>query len=289
MSQSRRLFLLSLSAFASPVVLPNTSTAEEPQNRLTQPVFRVARSEPTGPAHPLDQALKIAEDGLVQMRANVNDYTATLCKRERVGTVVGEMEYMFVKIRNQKLENGQITVPFSVYLTFLKPAETKGREVIYVQGKNENKMVAHEGGVKGRFLPTVWLDPTGMLAMRGNRYPIFQLGLENLIVQLIERGSRDRQHADIQVEFRKDAKINNRTCTVIVIRHPEFRPGMDFHLAQVFIDDELNIPIRYVAYDWPKDGQQTGDVIEEYTYLNIQLNVGLTDADFDPENKNYNF
>ncbi|MGN6136394.1 MAG: DUF1571 domain-containing protein, partial [Aureliella sp.] len=28
---------------------------------------------------------------------------------------------------------------------------------------------------------------------------------------------------------------------------------------------------------------------EEYTYLDVQLNVGLKDIDFDPENPAYNF
>ena len=30
-------------------------------------------------------------------------------------------------------------------------------------------------------------------------------------------------------------------------------------------------------------------VIEEYNYLNLKINVGLTDADFDANNPEYNF
>ncbi len=290
MNNSRRTFLMALSALASPVIGVSLARAQEPQGRLTEPVFRVANNNsPTPATHPLDEALRIAQEGLQNIRANVRDYTATLAKRERVGDTVGNYEYMTIKVRNRKERDGKVEVPFSVYMTFLKPADVRGREVIYVEGRNENKLVAHEGGTKGRFLPTVWLDPHGMLAMRGNRYPITQLGIENLVVQLLERGARDRQHPDIQVEFRKNAKMNDRTCTVVVIKHPEQRPGMDFHLAQVFIDDQLNVPIRYVAYDWPKEAGQEGDVIEEYNYLNLQVNVGLTDADFDHQNPNYAF
>jgi outer membrane lipoprotein-sorting protein len=54
------------------------------------------------------------------------------------------------------------------------------------------------------------------------------------------------------------------------------------------LDTERLIPLRYAAYLWPeKDGEPVLE--EEYTYLNVQLNVGLTDADFDPENENYHF
>ncbi len=228
MNQSRRQFLFAMGAISSAMGLSSVALAQDPAQRLTQPVFRVARTEPQPGVHPLDEALRIAQEGLNNIRTNVRDYTATLAKRERVGDTVGNYEYMFIKVRNQKVRDGRVETPFSVYLSFLKPTDVKGREVIYVEGRNDSKLVAHEGGTKGRFLPTVWLDPMGTLAMRGNRYPITQIGIENLIVQLLERGARDRQHPDIQVEFRQNAKINDRTCTVVIIRHPEQRPGWIF-------------------------------------------------------------
>ena len=30
-------------------------------------------------------------------------------------------------------------------------------------------------------------------------------------------------------------------------------------------------------------------LLEEYTYVDVQLNVGLIDADFDPDNPRYDF
>jgi hypothetical protein len=58
------------------------------------------------------------------------------------------------------------------------------------------------------------------------------------------------------------------------------------------MDDEWKIPVRYAAYGWPKKGaaiDHDKDVIEEYTYQNINFNVGLTDADFDVKHKDYKF
>jgi hypothetical protein len=57
------------------------------------------------------------------------------------------------------------------------------------------------------------------------------------------------------------------------------------------MDDQLQIPIRYAAYDWPlQPGGDVGEdeLIEEYTYVNIKTNIGLEDGDFDPANKEYN-
>jgi len=44
-----------------------------------------------------------------------------------------------------------------------------------------------------------------------------------------------------------------------------------------------------VAYDWPTTPGGEAPLIEEYTYYNVKLNVGLTDLDFDKTNPAYNF
>ena len=258
--------------------------------QLREPVFRVARTPATDQQqHPLDPAIKVARQSLANIQANVKDYTCTLVKRERIDGVLGDYEYMYTKIRNQRVAKGKIVTPLSAYMYFVKPAAVKGREVIYVAGQNNGKMCAHEGGTKGRLIPSVWLAPDGVIAMKGQRYPLSEIGLENLVAQLIERGLRDRTRGECEVEFRKGAKINGRECTIIQVTHPRRRPYFDFHIARIFIDNEYNVPIRYAAYDWPKAANAKPEVVEEYTYLNLKINVGLTDEDFDTKNPKYNF
>jgi hypothetical protein len=294
MNTKRRGFLTSLLSGGFAVAASGhwmSSFAAADESGLIEPVHRVASANtPPGTlVRPLDTAMQIARDGLEQCRAKINDYTAMLVKRERVDGVLGEHDFIFIKVRNRKIVNGQIVQPLSVYLTYLKPTSVKGREVIYVEGQNDGNMIAHEGGFKGRFLPTVPLPPTGMLAMRGQRYPITEIGIENLIVKLIERGETARRYPDVTCNFRKNAKVKDRTCTVLEVTQPNRHPELDFYQAQVFIDDALNLPIRYISYDWPtKQGDPLG-VIEEYNYLDLKINVGLVDADFDPKNPQYNF
>jgi hypothetical protein len=60
-------------------------------------------------------------------------------------------------------------------------------------------------------------------------------------------------------------------------------------MAEVFIDRELDLPIRYASYDWPAKAGEKPVPLEEYTYSKIKLNVGLTDQDFDPANPKYTF
>ena len=289
----RRKFL-SAGALLGGTMAVGPAFAQEGREGLVEPVIRVAKTGQPGPEqpaepHPLDPALQMAYGSLRQIRATIKDYTAIVIKREQVGGVIGDYEYMGAKIRNRQVANGRILTPFSVYLTFLKPSSVKGREVIYVENHNNGNLVAHEGGMKGRFLPTVSLDPNGMMAMRGQRYPITEMGIENLVVKLIEKGERDKKQGVCEVKFHRGVKVGGRPCTVVTVQHNEKKACFDFHVAQIFIDDEMNIPVRYCAYDWPATAGGQPMLLEEYTYQNIKLNVGLTDKDFDQENPKYNF
>ena len=267
-----------------------SSLAQTPGN-FSEPVYRLGKNEPVPAAtqpHSLDPAIQLAHHSLQHMRATVKDYTAILIKREQIDGEVGDYEYMYAKVRNRQLVDGQLQTPFSVYLTFLKPSSIKGREVLYVENANDGNMLAHEGGMK-RMLGTHALDPTGFLAMRGQRYPITDVGIENLLTKLVEKGNRDRQHGECKVEFLQGAKVSGRNCRVIQVTHPERNGVYDFHIAQIFLDEELQVPVRFASYDWPTAPGAEPKILEEYTYQNIKINVGLTDADFDANNPQYNF
>ncbi len=230
--------------------------------------------------HPLEPALALARKGLNQLRSNIKDYSCTVVKRERIDGKLNEHEYMFAKIRHE---------PFSVYLYFLAPDAVKGQEVIYVEGRNDGNMLAHAGSGVRAMVGTVSLKPNSMIAMQGNRYAITEIGVENLARRLVEVAEHDRQFGECDVQFFPSAKVNGRVCTCVQVTHPVPRRNFRFHLARVFIDDELLVPIRYEAYDWPHEEGGQPVLMEEYTYMNIKINNGFTDADFDPKNAAYKF
>jgi len=230
--------------------------------------------------HPLEPALELAQRGLGQLRANVKDYSCTMVKRERIDGKLGEHQYIFVKIRHE---------PFSVYLYFLAPEDVKGQEVIYVAGRNDGNMLAHAGSGVRAMVGTVSLKPDGALAMTGNRYSVTEIGVENLAKRLVEVAQHDKQFGECEVNFFPNAKVNGRICTCVQVAHPVPRRNFRFHLARVFIDDELLIPVRYEAYDWPHEQGGQPVLMEEYTYMNVKTNNGFTDADFDPANAAYKF
>jgi hypothetical protein len=210
-----------------------------------------------------------------------------MTKRCRVEGQLSKYQQAFVKIRNRRTDNGQIAVPLSVYLKFRYPEAICGREVIWMEGRNGGKLVAHDVGIKG--LIRVHLDPNGAIAMRGQRYPITEIGLENLVDKMIERASKDRLYDECQVTRFDGATVAERPCHVFRIEHPVERPHFDFHRAEVFFDSELKMPIRYDSWSWPSEPGGKPVLEEEYTYTDIQINVGLADLDFDPDNEDYDF
>jgi hypothetical protein len=278
----------------SPAAVPN----QQPGHPLQQPLYRVAAT-PTPPGtidpsaspnphvqradpqqlieHPLMPALRWAREGLPAIR-NIQDYSCILHKRELVDGQLGEHQAMLAKVRHQ---------PFSVYLYFLSPPNLRGQEVIYVAGRNDNKLQAHGVGLRGA-VGTVSLHPEGHMAMRGNRYPITELGVLNLVERLIQVGDRDSHYGECDVQFLK-AKVAGRSSTCIQVTHPVPRRNFLFHLARIYVDDELNLPIRYEAWDWPAQQGGQPQLMEEYTYVNLKLNNGFTDLDFDPKNPKYGF
>jgi len=261
-----------------PTSLAQDPAPEKGQIIAQRPSFETVSAE--RPAeHPLMPVLRWAEVGLANIK-NVQDYQCTFIKRERIDGKLSEHEYFFCKVRHN---------PLSVYLYFLAPEGVKGQEVIYVKGRNNNKLVAQPNGFKGRAIGTVELAPDGMFAMEGNRYPITELGILNLTQRLISSGTQDTNFGECEVQFFKGTKINGRSCTCIQATHPVPRRNFIYHIARVFIDDELVIPIRYAAWSWPKTPGGKPVLEEEYTYLDLKINNGFTDADFDRDNPAYRF
>ena len=222
--------------------------------------------------------LRWAREGLSTSRRS-RTTRPRVVKRERIGGKLGDYEYMFVKMRHK---------PFSVYMYFLGPAAIKGQEVIYVDGPNNGKMWAHGVGMQETMFGTVSLEPDGVMAMRGERYPLTEMGILNLTRRLIEVAEQDTKYGECEVKFFKGAKINNRVCTCIQVIHPMPRRNFLFHLAQ---DLRRRRTQRARSATRPTNGRRepggAPELIEEYTYLNLKLNNGFTDADFDTHNPNY--
>lgn len=202
----------------------------------------------------------------------IQDYTGIMYKQERIGKKLYPKETIFFKFAK----------PFKVYMKWIKDPY-KGREMIYVEGWNENKIRAHEGGLIG--VVSVNLDPKGSMAMKGNRHPVTDMGIGNLLKVVQTNINKAKKNGDsISVSKVGDEKVFGvDTIKLEAIFPKEKEKGYYCYRAILWVDKEKKLPRKIMVYDW--DDQ----LVEDYAYENLQFNVGLTDKDFDPSNKEYNF
>ena len=179
------------------------------------------------------------------------------------------------------------TRPRSIYFKFRQPSP--GREAIYIDGRNDGKVLAHEVGLKRLLAGTLSLDPTGGMAMEDNRHPITHAGIGPLLDTVEARWSSELDPAESLVAFRDGQLVGSRPCILIESTHPRHRPEFLFYQVRVYIDQELGLPVRFEAYDWPASPGAAPELVEEYTYTDLKLNVGLSDVDFDVSNAAYAF
>ena len=109
-----------------------------------------------------------------------------------------------------------------------------------------------------------------------------------LLSGLVQEMERNRPTGLCEVRYLKEVKIDARSCQLIEIEYGDMRAPHEFHRAKIYIDKDLQIPVRFVFYDRPLFGSEPR-VAEEYTFTDIELNVGLSDQDFDITNPAYDF
>jgi hypothetical protein len=264
--------LLAWSACLLAVPLYGADTPQKTARKSDDSRTAASRTESD---NPLEQALNLAEESRKALE-DVKDYTAVFSKRELLnGRLLSQT--MDLKIREK---------PFSVYLKFVEPHA--GREVIYVDGANQNKLLVHEEGVKA-IAGTVSLSPTSADAMAENKYPLTRLGMRKLLEAITTQWEEDLKHDDTKVKFFPNAKLADAQCTAIETTHTEQKPEYKFKMTRLFLDKETKLPIRVEQYGWPTQADQKPPLAEEYTYSKLKVNAGLTDEDFSTKNPKYRY
>jgi|GEM_PF-451909 len=249
-------------------------------------VALVSNARVSNAEHPIDPLLALADEGFKRIDESIRDYTATIISQVRISGKLQPDKAIRCKIRHA-LSSETTETPFSVYLKMLKPNKIKGQEVIWIQGDNEGKLIAHTTGMMNvkRFL----LEPRGIIAMKGNRYPIFEVGFKNLIAKMKEFGLRDREHDECEVTITRDVLVDDRPCTLIQIVHPVERDYFTHHISKIYLDQGRDVLVGYEGFLWPEKPGEKPRLLERYFYVDMQINVGLTDEDFSPDNAEYDF
>jgi len=243
--------------------------------------------------HPLLPALRYAYERYEYLNRDVRDYVCNVFIRERIEGRLRRVEVAAAKVRHRRQSAGGMITPFGVYLRYLGPRSIKGREILYVDEKYRDRMIVTLGGESGLASVTLALNPTGERAMSETRYSISSFGMLDTVRQLIQRGMTemmtDRHPDEWEVRFIEQAKMDQRSCRCIQVVRTKRRKEYSFYRLRIFVDHELQVPVRFTFWSFPTTPGGRPRLDEEYSYTKVRLNVGLDDTDFDLSNPDYGF
>ncbi|WP_437205421.1 DUF1571 domain-containing protein [Planctomicrobium sp. SH664] len=235
----------------------------------------LTRAQAIPAEHPLSPAIKLAQEGLTAL-APIDNYQAILVRRERIGN----------KLLDSRIELKIRENPFSVYLKFQQPSA--GREALYVAGKNQNNVLAHDVGFAG-LAGTLELDPKGSFAMDQNRHPITMIGLRNMVTSLLEQWVNEANLGGATVKVLPATTFGKVVCRGVEVSYSQAKGGLKFQTTRLYVDDSTSLPVRVQAYDFPGRRDKEPPLAEDYFYTELKTNIGLAENDFSTRNPKYRF
>lgn len=206
----------------------------------------------------------------------LRQYTYTFRRQEWLDGKQQDPQVMAVKFRK----------PFDVYMTWTGEVYT-GRELIYRQGWNNGRL--HVKPAPGALIPTVNLDPTGKLAMRGSRHGIEMIDIGNVVELILSQTERLQANDALSATFTVQGSetINGEPSHCLRIDLPkDLDPGLYAQRVDLCTSTTSGLLTRLRAWD-NEDGAVRK--VEDYEFRGLDASPGLTDLDFDPDNPAYGF
>lgn len=198
----------------------------------------------------------------------LNDYTCVLTREELIGDKLVRQENIIYKFRK----------PFSVYMKWTTGKE-KGIEVIYPKPGRQDRLVAHLGKFN---IINFTLDPSGRLATKNSRHSILESPMGYLLTRVKENYELSKKRGEGRVSYDGEEVVDGRRTYLFSGEFPE---DTGYYGSRVLLNfyEDTTLPARVAVYG--KDGR----LLEKYEYSRLQIDVGLSSVDFDPENPAYNF
>ena len=225
-------------------------------------------TQPSAPATPPAVDSRGAIMAMEASYAKVSDYVATFHKQERIKNKLQRREVIQVKFRK----------PYSIYMKW-RDGAYKGREALYVRGKNNGQLRVHTGS-----FPDITVDiaPTNSLAMKGNRHPITEASLGGIVGLIVRDLRRSDARPQDRVELR-DLNVSEQHGKLVRCFDARFPAGYYGHHVELCMFVDSSLPSRVRVWDAEEV------LLEDYEYRDLRINVGLRDLDFDSANPRYNF
>jgi hypothetical protein len=136
----------------------------------------------------------------------------------------------------------------------------------------------------GSFIPTLSLSPDSGVARRGQRHTVRRMGLAPMAELFSADTARiladpERLAPTVTVQGPRTLYGRAARCFDAQMRK-DLEPALYGHRVEVCLDAATSLPLQVQIWD-VEDGELR--LVEVYGYEDLQINLGLTDAAFDPE------
>ena len=216
-------------------------------------------------------SLLLLQDG-ARFVENIKTYSVVFHKQERLGGDLGEEQIIDLKVRHQP--------SFSVYMKWQNG--DKGRQVLYNEEYEDGRMSVKLGGLKGRFIPAIKLDPKGSEAMKEARYPVTEAGLLGMLRQIIVHRQQDVKNGEgVTCRRLPNMICDERECYVFEFEYHAQRFNDKYRKSLVKIDCRYHVPLHVINHTWATDVEDLS--VEELDELTLVENYSFTQMDFGRE------
>jgi hypothetical protein len=245
-----------------------------------------AVAEPTEPVAPqtsyVDAMDKMAHEAPLDLvreaqrryRDMVVDYTCHFEKQENLFGRMTAVQGANVKFRHQ---------PFSVYMHWIENPD-KARRVCFVAGKwtkggQPAALCEPEGAIARALVSKILMPINGSDAKAASRRTIDQFGFQNVLDLIVKYSIKAQQSGELKLSHLGDGEVDGRSTFVFERRVPYTGEGGEYpdRVLVFHLDKQTLLPVMCASY--ADDNRQ--ELLGQYTFTNVQLNVGLTEADFD--------
>lgn len=197
-------------------------------------------------------------------RGNVKGYEMRLLKQERIN---GRLQ------PSEEIEVHYLRDPHSVVFKWLK-GQRLTNCALYVEGKNNDKVLANPAGLPGKLIPVVERDPEGPDAKQSGRYSLKEFGVYHTMKRTLRGFEREKAKGTLKVEYLgvvKVKELGDRLC--YGFKRIDATPQDDgFSEVTVYVDKENWLQVGTILKG--DDGKLYG----EYLFRDIRMN-----PEFKPE------
>jgi hypothetical protein len=213
--------------------------------------------------------------GAEQYKRTIRDYRAVFQKQERIDGRVRPVEEIEVLYREK---------PVTVFMKWRKNAD-KARRVLYVDSPEnvdaQGRRIARvepNGAIVRLFVDDIMMPINGPEAREASRRTIDEFGFARTFGLLERFNTIGAQDGVLDFKYQGEGQIDGRK-TIILARHLPYTGETGKYpdaLMVLHLDQEWLLPVAVHSF-----ADHAGmELLGSYVFTSVQLNPGLTDADF---------